>query len=462
MGTLKFTNLTGAVEIGANCYLIEGDEQRILLDSGMHPKKEGSEALPRLNLLPDDSVDAIVLTHAHQDHIGSLPVTMRRHPHAPVFMTEATRQIGDVMLHNSANVMLKEQEATGNPPHFAHREVDIGKKRWMARPLHQQFDFTGERVNENEISSASFEFFDAGHILGSAGALLRLEGKTIFYAGDVNFQDQTIMRAARFPEFEGGRPDVMIMESTRGDRAADPAWSRTGEADRLAKAIQDAFARGGCALIPLFALGKTQELLAMFYDFKRRGLLRKDTPIYIGGLGAKLTELYDKLAKTTPRLIPELDLMDAVSPFVLSGPNVDLRVKPGRIYAISSGMMTEKTLSNRFARSILEHPEHSILFVGYADPASPAGLLRAAKPGDFIALDAVNAPQPLRCHVEAFNFSAHASRESICDYVRRVQPKKLVLVHGDTAAIGWLTETLRKDLPQTEVVIPEPGVALEL
>lgn len=462
MGTLKFTNLTGAVEIGANCYLLEGDGKRILLDSGMHPKKEGAEALPRMDLLKDDSLDAIVLTHAHQDHIGSLPVTMRRHPNAPVFMTDATRQIGDIMLHNSVNVMLKEQEIGAGVPHFAHREVDIGKKRWMARPLHQQFDFTGERVSANETDTSTFEFFDAGHILGSAGALLRMEGKTIFYAGDVNFQDQTIMRAARFPEFEEGGPDVMIMESTRGDRAADPGWSRAGEADRLAKAIQDAFARGGCALIPLFALGKTQELLAMFYDFKKRGLLRKDTPVYIGGLGAKLTELYDKLAKTTPRLIPDLDLMDAVAPFVLSGPNVDLRVKPGRIYALSSGMMTEKTLSNRFARSIIEHPEHSILFVGYADPDSPGGRLRAAKPGDMITLDEVNPPQPVRCHVEAFNFSAHASRESICEYVCRVKPKKLILIHGDKSAIGWLAETLRKELPQTEVIIPDPGIALDL
>ena len=80
MSTIRLTNLTGAVEIGANCYSLEIAGKRILLDAGSHPKKEGNDALPRLDLLEDNSVDAIVVSHAHQDHIGSLPVAMRRHP----------------------------------------------------------------------------------------------------------------------------------------------------------------------------------------------------------------------------------------------------------------------------------------------------------------------------------------------------------------------------------------------
>src|SRR6188768_1991842 len=103
---IRFTNLTGAVEIGSNCYLLEIGGKRILLDAGAHPKKEGFETLPQLDLIPDDSVDGIVLSHAHQDHIGSLPVAMRRHPRAQVLMTDPTRLIGDVMLHNSINVMM--------------------------------------------------------------------------------------------------------------------------------------------------------------------------------------------------------------------------------------------------------------------------------------------------------------------------------------------------------------------
>ena len=110
MGSITFTNLTRAVEIGANCYVIEIAGKRIVLDCGLHPKFDGEMAQPNLSLLADESVDAIVLSHAHQDHLGSLPVLMRRQSQAPVFMTEATRQLSDIMLHNSVNVMLKKKE----------------------------------------------------------------------------------------------------------------------------------------------------------------------------------------------------------------------------------------------------------------------------------------------------------------------------------------------------------------
>jgi predicted metal-dependent RNase len=255
----------------------------------------------------------------------------------------------------------------------------------------------------------------------------------------------------------------MIMESTRGDRGTPEGFTRRGEEDRLARAINDVFNRGGCVLIPLFALGKTQELLGMFYDFRRRGLLRRDCPIYIGGLGAKLTEVYDKLADRAPRQREGLELLEAVDPYVVGGHNVaDLRVKPGRILALSSGMMSEKTLSNTAARQFLSKKEHAVFFVGYADPESPGGRLRAAGPGELVSLGADHPPEPVICEVHAFNFSAHASRESIRTYVKKARPRKLVLVHGDPAAVGWLAETLRADLPGTEVIVPTPGVTLEL
>ncbi len=465
MSNIRFTNLTGAVEIGSNCYLLEIEGRRILLDTGSHPKKEGNDALPRLDLIPDDSVDAIIMSHAHQDHIGSLPVAMRRQRRAPVLMTSATALIGDVMLHNSVNVMIAEKSSGGPAeyPLFTHREVDAGSKRWQGRPLHQRFDLHGERAGagENEVT---VEFFDAGHILGSAGTVIRGGGRTVFYAGDVQFDDQTISRAAAFPDFGDAEPcDVMIMESTRGDRAKPEGFTRAGEEQRLATALNDAFARGGAVLLPLFALGKTQELLAMFHGFRKRGILRRDCPIYIGGLGAKLTEIYDKLTDRSARLQQGLEIMDAVDPYVVGGKNVDdLRIKPGRIFALSSGMMSEKTLSNVVARRFLSHPEHTVLFVGYADPQSPGGILRSAKPGDLVSLGADHPPEPVRCQVEVFNFSAHASRETIRDYINRARPRKLILVHGDPGSVNWLAENIRADLPATEVIVPEPGVPLEL
>ena len=464
MSSFTFTNLTGALDIGANSYSVETAGRRILLDAGYHPKQSGAAGLPRLDLVKDDSFDAMVLSHSHHDHIGSLPVAMRRHPRAPVLMTEATQALGGIMLHNSVNVMLAEQLAgAADAPIFSHREVDVCERRWLARPLHQKFDLHGERVGPAEVADVTIEFSDAGHILGSAGTLIRSGGRTLFYSGDVQFDDQSISQAATFPDFSDEPCDVMIMESTYGGRPNPEGFTRAVEEERLAKAIEAVFARGGCVLMPLFALGKTQEFLALFHSLRVRGRLRRDCPLYIGGLGAKLTEVYDRLARKTPRLQRNLDLLNDVVPFIVSGKNLaDLRMRPGRIFALSSGMMVEKTLSNVFARQFLSRPENAIFFVGYADPESPGGKLRAAGTGGRISLGADHPEETVRCEIGEFNFSAHASRESIRAYVKRAKPRKIVFVHGEPGSCEWLANAAREDLPGTEVLSPVPGVRTEL
>jgi Cft2 family RNA processing exonuclease len=457
---MEFLNLTRHVEIGANCYALTLAGRTVILDSGMHPKQEGELALPDLaRMRKNPPAEAIFLSHAHHDHIGSLPILSRGLPDAPVFTTEATAVLGEIMLHNSVNVMSRQREENGllEYPLFTHREVDVCARQWRRVPLHRAFALDGERSAGGE--EVTFEFFDAGHVLGAAGVLFRAEGRTVFYTGDVNFNDQTISRAARFPE-EG--VDVLIIETTRGDHATPPGFTRSGEEKRLAEAICAAFLRGGAVVMPLFALGKTQELLVMLHDFRRRGQI-PNCPIYIGGLGAKLTEVYDSLAHSAPRLRPEMQILDTTAPFVLAGRGAhDAPIKPGRIYALSSGMMTEKTLSHTFAQRILSSPEHSLFFVGYADPESPAGRIRSAAPGATLALDAEAGPKQIRCTVEQFSFSGHAAREDILEYVLKLKPKKVVLVHGDPPAVAWFQESIQAALPSSEVICPTPGVSLEL
>jgi Cft2 family RNA processing exonuclease len=458
---LKFINLTRRTEIGANSYYLELGGRRLVLDCGMHPKNAGEEALPNFKPIADRKIDAILVSHAHQDHIGTLPVLMRRQPEARVFMTEATAEIGNTLLHNSVNVMTRQREEIGTTlyPLFTHRETDHASERWRWCPLRRPLSISGERAFQHETDGLTFEFFDAGHVLGSAGILLRAEGRTIFYTGDVNFDNQTIMERAIFPQ---GKIDILIMECTRGDHGTPANWTRAREERRLAEGIDRAFTRGGCVLIPVFALGKTQEVLATFYNFRREQLLL-EFPIYIGGLSSKMTDIYDRRAHTTRRQLARLQLMAEAAPFVLNGQTIhDTPARAGRIYALSSGMMTPKTLSNIFARRLLENPQHSIFFVGYADPLSAAGVLRNAQPGDEVALDPDEPPQRVRCHIEQFQFSAHASRESLIEYAKKLSPKKIVLVHGDPSAVAWTRARLIVDLPRTEVVVPSPGVELEL
>lgn len=456
---MKFINLTRHTEIGANSYCLEAGGVRVILDSGMHPKERGENALPDFRALHGRSVDAILVSHAHQDHFGTLPILMRRAPAAPVFMTEATGEIGDVLLHNSVNVMTRQREERGlaEYPLFTHREADRAADRWQFCRYRQQYDTSGDRVVND--APLTFEFVDAGHVLGSTGILLRAEGRTVFYTGDVNFDEQTLMQPATFPE---SGVEILIMECTRGDAPGVPTWSRASEEKRLADAIAETFRRGGGVLAPVFALGKTQEALAMLWKFRREKWL-DEFPIYIGGLSSKMTEIYDRRSTETRRQWPRLQLLRDVAPFVLNGKTIgEAPARPGRVYALSSGMMTTKTLSNTFARRLVENPAHSILFVGYSDPDSPGGILRAAKTGDAISLDPELPPQTLRCHVDAFQFSAHASRESLVTYAKNLAPKKIVLVHGDPPAVEWMRATLSGQMPGIEIIVPTPGAEIDL
>ena len=459
---MKFINLTRHTEIGANSYYLELGRHRLLLDSGMHPKNTGEDALPNYKAIADRELEAILMSHAHQDHIGTLPLAMRRFSGARIFMTEATAEVGSVLLHNSVNVMTRQREEIGETsyPLFTHREIDRAWECWRWCPMRQRISIAGERAAEREKDTLTFEFFDAGHVLGSTGVMLRGEGQTVFYTGDVNFDDQTIMETAVFPE---EKTDVLIMECTRGDHAKPEGWTRAGEEQRLAEALVAAFERrDACVLMPVFALGKTQEMLAMLYKFRRQRLL-PEFPIYIGGLSSKFTDIYDRRAHTTRRQLPRLKLMRDVAPFILNDETVrDTPVRGGRVYLLSSGMMIPKTLSNVFARRIIENPHHSIFFVGYANPESPAGLLREAGQGGEVALDPDKPPQRIRCNIEQFQFSAHATRESLINYAKRISPKKILLVHGDPSAVEWMRSTLSNELSGSEVIVPTPGSEIEL
>jgi Cft2 family RNA processing exonuclease len=458
---VKFINLTRRTEIGANSYYLEIGRHRLVLDSGMHPKNTGEDALPLFKTIADRDVEAILISHAHQDHIGTLPLAMRRFPGARVFMTDPTAEVGSVLLHNSVNVMTRQREEIGEMsyPLFTHRETDRASERWRSCPLRQQISVRGERAPRREKDALTFEFFDAGHVLGSTGVMLRAQGQTVFYTGDVNFDNQTIMEAAVFPE---EKIDVLIMECTRGDHAKPDGWTRASEEQRLAEALRAAFERDACVLIPVFALGKTQEILAMLYKFRRQRLLA-EFPIYIGGLSSKFTDIYDRRAHTTRRQLPRLKLMRDVAPFILNDATVrDAPVRGGRVYVLSSGMMIPKTLSNVFVRRIIENPQHSIFFVGYANPESPAGLLRDAGKGGEVALDPDKPAQRIRCNIEQYQFSAHATRESLFAYAKKISPKKILLVHGDPPAVEWMQAILSKELPGSEVIAPPPGVEFDL
>lgn len=454
------TNLTRANEIGANSYLLDfGPDGRVVLDAGMHPRAEGLLGLPQLEKLAFDSVGTILVSHAHHDHTGGLPLLMRDHPGARVFMSEPTYYLSEPLLHNSVQVMLKQKLEKGiaEYPLFTHRELDQLVKVWQACGLERDWSPQGYPDPENE--PLTFRFYDAGHILGSVGTMVKHRGRSIFYTGDANFTEQTLMRGADFPR----EPvDVLITETTRGTQPRKEGFSRDNEIERLATAIEQTFAQGGAVLMPVFAMGKTQELLAQLHFLQKMRRL-PETPIYIGGLGRSFCDIYDRLAARTRRKYPKLRLLEDIQAQVMDGRRArDFNPKRGHIYLISSGMMTENTLSNIFAQQFLAHERHSVFFVGYCDPFSPAGLLQATPRGGSVTLNAAYGAQPVRCRVEHFDFTAHAQRDDLLAYILEVKPRACVLVHGDPPALDWFQRELAARAPEMKVVVPPPGEGIEL
>lgn len=457
---MRLTNLTRANEIGANSYLLDFDtEGRVVLDAGMHPRLDGLEALPNFSLLPVDSVDAIFVSHAHHDHTGGLPVLTREQPHARVFMSQATYMLADPLLHNSIEIMLKQRMEKNlvEYPLFTHKELGQQVTRWQPCTLRRACGLDGYPVTTDE--PLTFTMHDAGHILGSVGIEFNHRGHRIFYTGDVNFADQTLMQAANFPRSD---IDTLIIETTRGAHPTPPGFTRDNVIAQLEAAILDTFDRGGAVLIPVFALGKTQEALAILYHLQKQGRIPR-TPIYIGGLGRSFTQIYDKLSHVTPRAHPNLQLLSQIQPEIMDGRRArESRPKKGSIYLISSGMMTEKTLSNLFAQHFLSQQHYSILFIGYSDPLSPAGRLRATPHGEKVVINPLAGEQQVKCKVDYFDLTAHAKREDLLSYILEVNPRTCVLVHGDTDAIDWFKHELQNHRPDMRVVIPAPGKEIEL
>ncbi|HVJ47479.1 MAG TPA: MBL fold metallo-hydrolase [Luteolibacter sp.] len=451
-----FKSLCRHAGIGANSYLLETESARVVLDSGMHPKHEGIEATPHHEFLEPASIDSVVITHSHLDHVGTLPVLLENQPHATVFLSPETAELSTALLHNSVNVMQAKRIELGitEYPLFEHKDIDYIVEKFEHKGIERPFDLSRD-------GSVRAMFHDAGHILGSVAVTIKGDGKTVLYTGDVNFEDATIQKGALLPE---ETVDALIIETTRGDHARRPDYDRLTEENALADAIAKTLERGGSALIPVFAMGKTQEVLGMIDRFKKEGLVPKKTPVYIGGLSTKMTMIYDRHADISRRKLPgfkflkHMDLEAGTKK--RTGP---IPFLPGCIYALSSGMMTEKTVSNNFARQgLLENPKHGLFFVGYADPDSPGGRIRAAQPGDDVLLDPAYPAVKLNCEVKVFDFSGHATRESIADYICKVKPKKTFLVHGDDPAVEWFRQEISRRLPETEIIIPQPGDSHEI
>lgn len=458
---MRIINLNPDTDIGASAWFVEVEGHRLLMDSGMHPKREGRAGQPLFNALRDAEVDAIALSHCHHDHVGTLPVALRYFPKAHVLMPELSYFLIERVLHNSVNVMTRQREEISirEYPLYTHDEVDEIAPLFQGFRYNREIEWAAFHKTRAGVRSPTLEFYDAGHTLGAAGLMVRGRKETLFYTGDVCFHDQTLQRGARFEDVDA---DVLILETTRGNRATPKGFTREAELHRLTQAIQRVFKRKGSVLIPTFALGRTQEILAHLALLMREGVL-KPQQIFIGGLGRVFTEIYDLQVHRAHRQHTSLQLHEALDLAVLDAKQTQtMKLTGGRLFVVTAGMMSEHTPAHDLALRMAGEEKHGIFFVGYADPDTPGGRLKAAKPGETFMFSASGGELTKRCEVLDFDLTAHANREDLLDFVGQVSPRVVLLSHGGNESRRWFEEQIRARHPKIKVLQPQPGKTVEI
>jgi len=446
---MKLIDLNRAGGIGANSFYVQLGELKILVDCGLHPKKVGRVATPDFSPLRGVTLDLVIITHCHLDHIGSLPVLLREQPRAPVIMTQPSHMLIERMLHNSASVMERQRAEDNIPdyPLFTHAEIDRCAGRFTPLPYGHAKKFRGAH------DAIEIIFHQAGHVAGAAGVEIHHKQRKLFFTGDVQFEAQRTCPAAKFPI---DHFDTLVTETTRGATERPAGKERVNEVARLITTVNETIQRGGSMLIPTFALGRMQEILSIIHDARKFGRV-VDCPIYASGLGVDLCDDYDDIARKTKQVNFTRQILKDLK--VRSLPR---KLVPGRLpeesalYVVSSGMVVERTPSYIIAAGLAGHARHTIGFVGYCDPDTPGGHLLATKPGETLLFDKISVKTRLKARVERFELSGHADRDELLDFAQHCQPRAIVLTHGDPPARAWMAKALARTLPKSKVIDPTP------
>ncbi len=460
---MRYLSLGDTDEIAASCHHLTFGGTGLVLDAGMDPDQDGYAALPPFELLRDRPVDHVVVTHAHHDHLGALPVLAREVTHAPIHMSRPTAMLAEMLLPSSARLQKRRirEGSTAAAPVFDVDAAEALSYVYDTHPLDSPFNLAGLKA-EGPLAGT---FFHASHVLGAVGLLLEgYEGsqrRRLFYTSDTSLQAQTILPEADYPD---GPVDVLLLESTLGADPEAETTSRKAEEKRLGQALADVIGRGGVVLLPVFALGRSQDMLALIDRYKRRGLIPADTPVYTAGSMRGIAEVYDKTRESTPRLDADFEVYGVDQ---LRLPRTQKRLgealsQPG-IFVVSSGMLFERTPSFDLARRIVSDERHGIFFVGFSKEGSPGDRLQqAAAAGEPMTFDSDEGPVPVKATIERFRFSGHAHRRDLIQIVERVKPRTVVLVHGEAAAKEWMKDNIEFFHPDVRVIVPEQGQEIDL
>lgn len=442
--TITFYGGTGTVT-GAN-FLFETGDKKLLIDCGAF---ERENVCDEANVAPfaydPASIDALIVTHAHQDHIGRIPRLVKAGFRGPIHSTGATRDLAAIMLDDALAVMRQQAEKRQCVPLYDEQDLAQALQQWVGHEYHEPFS----------LGTVSAELFDAGHVLGSAMIRFSREGKHILFTGDLGNTPEPLLRDTESPK----GADYIVMESVYGDRVHEGREDRTA---RLRGAVEAVRAKGGTLLIPSFSLERTQVLLFELNKMIEDGALER-IPIYLDApLAIRVTDVFRRYPEcfnesVRERLAAGDDLFSFPGLSIVHDARQShaIHAAPDPKVIIAGAGMSVGGRIRAHERAFLPDKKASVLFVGYQAPGSLGR--RIQEGARSIEIDGE------RIHVAAridalTGYSGHADREQLLDFVEKAGPqvKRVFVTMGEPKASDFLAQRIR-DFLELDAVVPHAG-----
>ena len=452
---MKVHFLGGADEIGASSCLVEVAGRRLLVDAGVRMGAKVSDRLPHLSLIDEvGGLDAILVTHAHLDHSGALPLVHTSFPEVPVVTTAPTLALLRVLLLDALKVMEVKAEQEEEIPLYPRPAVEALLGRTLGVGFLEPVPLCDGALRAT--------FFPAGHVLGAAAIGLETPEGNLLISGDVSLADQLTVTGMPRPAFS---PDLFVCESTYGSRLHA---SRRVEEERLARAVVETLREGGSVLIPAFALGRAQEVILVL----RRALAARDAPqvtVHVDGMVRAINAVY---GSHTDALSPRLrDRAQSGRGLFYPG---DGRIRPvgspqeresivesGPTVIVASSGMLAGGPSSFYASRLATSAENLIAITGYQDEEAPGRRLQELADGERSEIALQGAKVKVSCRVATFGLSAHADAQELAGLATVLRSGAVALVHGDEDARAGLAVQLR-ERGLEEIHLPAAGDAVEV
>jgi len=466
---MKINFLGAAQNVTGSKHLIQTNGYNLLLDCGLYQGRR-AESNKLNSTLPFSATDinAVILSHAHLDHCGTLPVLLKNGFEGKIYCTPATAEIAKYMLSDAAEIQKQDAEYLNRHLNAGEKEIlpiytadDVQKVIEHFEPV-EYFRQSNKWTLLND--NIRFKLYDAGHILGSAIIFLEIkeneETKTLAFTGDLGRENSPILRPA---EYLAEDTQTLIAECTYGDRNHKPMSDATQD---FKDVINDAIKNKGKIIVPAFSLGRTQDIIYILHKLLDEKVIQP-LPIYIDSpLAENITEIFPKyendfnddfkkdFPNESPFLINNLTYVRSIQD------SKALQDKQGPLMIISASGMAEGGRVLHHLKNNIENPQNIILITGYqAENTLGRKIQEGLSPVKIFGKD-----YNVRAQVKTLNeFSAHADQNDLLSYISHIKNlERIFLVHTELKQSTIFKDILEKSYPSLPIEIPTMGQSFEV